>query len=84
VGNDSLLSGFTLTQGRDGYRGGGVRCELYGILSNCVLSKNIVTHGSGGGVYGGTLYNCVLTGNQVARTLEKGVGLVTQRSTIAC
>jgi len=60
--NGAGLSGFTLTNGYAAY-GGGLYCEAtYSVVSNCVLAGN---SGSdyGGGAYGGTLDNCVLTGN---------------------
>jgi len=67
VGNGSVLSGFTLTKGRalgdlpDGF-GGGVWCESFGVVTNCVLTGNSAV-GQGGGVSGGSLYHCTLTGN---------------------
>ncbi len=59
------LTGFTLTNGyvtvTNGYAqyGGGVACaSTNAFLTNCWIVGN-----SGGGAYGGTLYNCTLSGN---------------------
>jgi hypothetical protein len=61
--NGAALVGFTLTNGVAGV-GAGLYCEsTSAVLSNCVLSGNSATNGSGGGAYGGTLNNCTLTGN---------------------
>jgi hypothetical protein len=63
------LSGFTLTNGFDYSRGGGLVCETTNALvSNCLLTGNAVFGRDGwdvygGGAYGGTLNNCVLKGN---------------------
>ena len=59
VGNDCVLTGFTLTNGW-GYApgGGGIYSDGFGTVSNCVITGN-----GGGGVYGVTLYDCTLTGN---------------------
>ncbi len=73
------LTGFTLTNGYChvyGMNGGGVLCNTNAFLTNCVISGNSVRGVAvlsgrhalfmpslGGGVYGGTLYNCILTGN---------------------
>lgn len=68
--NDSVLLGFTLTNGcpsptpEGSSYGGGVRgATSSSVLSNCVLTGNSAFAG-GGGAYGGTLYNCLLMGNQ--------------------
>ena len=63
------LEGFTLTGGRthnneefDGDEdGGGAYCAA-GILTNCVIVSNMA-HNAGGGVFGGTLYRCVISKN---------------------
>lgn len=71
--NGASLIGFTLTNGATRWvssdptfaeaSGGGVWCESRNVvISNCVVTGNSA-HGSGGGVYGGTLYNCRLEGN---------------------
>jgi hypothetical protein len=70
VGSDCVLVGFTLTNGATRAQGnldkeqsgGGVWCETSGVLSNCVLAGNLCRD-SGGGAYGGTLDNCVLSIN---------------------
>jgi hypothetical protein len=70
------LSGFTLTNGRAHY-GAGLFCESTNtMVSNCVVSGNSVSVNvyvprnqtfvmsiSGGGAYGGTLNDCILSGN---------------------
>jgi len=74
VGTNATLAGFTLTNGatRLGwawdwdslaeYGGGGVWCDVGGVVSNCTLSSNSADY-AGGGAYGGTLNNCTLSGN---------------------
>lgn len=67
----AVLSGFTLTNGAtrtngdSGFEqsGGGVCCEPGGsaVVTNCALLGNSAQFG--GGACGGTLCNCVLTGN---------------------
>lgn len=73
LGTNAVLSGFTLTNGfganncryyRDEGLGGGVYAEASAVVTNCVITGNYAGHG--GGAYGGTLYNCTLSGN-VAR-----------------
>jgi hypothetical protein len=73
VGPNSVLAGFTLTngQGRIGgditneESGGGAWCATGGVVSNCFIigNKANTSAGQGGGVYGGTIYNCVITNN---------------------
>lgn len=68
----ATLSGFTLTKGSttkslviglDVDVGGGVYCaSTNAVVTNCVLMGNSAAQ-RGGGAYGGTLYNCTLTGN---------------------
>ena len=70
VGANAVLEGFTLTNGAtrssgdldQEESGGGAWCELFGVLSNCVLSGNSA-YGFGGGSVYGALYNCTLSGN---------------------
>jgi hypothetical protein len=53
------LSGFTVTHG-----GVGVWCPTTNaFLTNCVIENNRASGSFGGGVNGGTLYNCVLANN---------------------
>ena len=53
------LTGFTLTNGQ-----GGVDCTSpNAFLTNCVIVGNSASYA--GGAFGGTLYNCTLTGNRV-------------------
>ncbi len=56
LGDNALLSGFTLTNGS-----GGVWCESDGIVTNCLITGNSAD--TGGGASGGTLYNCTISGN---------------------
>jgi hypothetical protein len=66
LGTNATLSGFTVTNGSQWDYGRGVFCEsATAIVSNCVIAGHRSV-GQGGGVSGGTLYNCVLTGNSVA------------------
>ncbi|MGI6088202.1 MAG: immunoglobulin domain-containing protein [Kiritimatiellia bacterium] len=68
-----VLQGLTI---RNGYSvitsspidhyGGGVYClSTNALIENCVISANR-TEGSGGGVYGGTLKNCTISGNMAS------------------
>ena len=68
------LSGFTLTNG-NAYSGGGVWCaSTDAVLTNCVIVGNSAWGSGrgasveGGGVYGGTLYDCALSGNTAVQT----------------
>ena len=79
VGSNSVLSGFTITNGQtrlnggDTIReqsGGGIWCELGGAVANCLVISNFAGNGNnfqssrlGGGIYGGAISNCVLAGN---------------------
>ena len=73
LSDGASLTGFTLTDGYTRYTpglggigGSGVSCastEAY--LTNCVIAGNSAY--GGGGVLGGTLYNCTLTGNSSVR-----------------
>lgn len=77
VGISAMLSGFTLTNGHtfeyiygDYYKersGGGVWCQLYGQVSNCVIT-GCEAEEYGAGVYHGILYDCRIEGNREART----------------
>lgn len=69
---NAVLSGFTLTNGAtsapgDGNKdqsGGGAWCEdTSAILTNCVVTGNYA-YNFGGGVFSGTLENCILSGNE--------------------
>src|SRR5262249_6498826 len=60
--NLAVLQGFTLTRGSAGL-GAGVWCQSdTASVSDCQMVANIART-SGGGVYGGTIYNCALTRN---------------------
>ena len=68
--NYAVLIGFALTngatiQGGDYIRewdGAGVSCEPLAVVSNCWFINN-TAQGDGGGVYGGTIFNCGFTNN---------------------
>ncbi len=63
------LSGFTLTNGRASFRGGGVSCASSNVfLTNCVIAGNSTPLNFGGGAYEGTLYNCTLASNSASRS----------------
>jgi hypothetical protein len=75
--NGASLDGFTLRMGasRSAFEvgqgtqasGGGIWCESNGaFISNCVVS-GCTSSQIGGGVFKGTLYNCVLADNKVTR-----------------
>jgi hypothetical protein len=69
LATNAVLSGFTVTNGLAA-NGAGVLCERTAVLTNCVIAGNGANLGyyaggsSGGGVAGGTLFNCVLTRNR--------------------
>jgi hypothetical protein len=72
VGSNSVLSGFTLTNGHartsgdvtNEQSGGGIWCENGGMVTNCVVAGNsTAASGRGGGIYGGTVYDSTLTNN---------------------
>ena len=72
--NGTSLAGFWLRHGAADVFGGGVFCASSDVfLTNCVITDNSVytnsngsVIGSGGGVYGGTLYNCLVASNSAA------------------
>jgi PKD repeat protein len=74
----AVLSGFTLTNGYThdsdsggiSERGGGAWCASGAVLTNCVIVGNRAV-GDGGGVYGGTLYRCVITGNSTQESRNR-------------
>jgi len=70
VGSNSVLSGFTITNGHaQGLTGGGVLCQPGGMVANCLVISNSVNSpgtyigGFGGGIYGGMISNCTLAFN---------------------
>lgn len=71
--NGTSLSGFCLRNGAD-LSGGGVLCASPDVfLTNCLIMGNAAransdrfTTGTGGGVNGGTLYNCMIVSNSAA------------------
>ncbi len=63
LGNGAVLSGFTLTNGLStGVGGGCVACSAQSFITNCIIAGNYAC--DGGGVSGGTLWNCNLKGNE--------------------
>jgi hypothetical protein len=62
VENHSILSGFTLANGRTpvgsdaGESGGGIWCEPFGVVSNCVVVSN-TAYWRGSGVFQGIVFN---------------------------
>ncbi len=72
--NGTRVAGFWLRHGAADIFGGGVFCASSDVfLTNCVITDNTVytnsngsVIGSGGGVYGGTLYNCLVASNTAA------------------
>ena len=77
VGSNSLVSGFTITNGHartsgnltNEESGGGIWCATGGAVVNCLVVSNFANFpgtysgGYGGGVYGGTISNCTLMDN---------------------
>ena len=66
VGDNAVLSGFTLTNGEtlsdgyySGYDGGGAFYESSGVLNNCTLTSNPAWYAGGAGG-GSTLSNCIV------------------------
>src|SRR5208337_2524720 len=70
--NNAMLLVFTLTNGSscgpvdsppyEEMQGGGVWCESSSaVVSNCIITGNAAVHG--GGAQGGTLINCLFSGN---------------------
>ncbi len=72
--NGTSLAGFWLRHGSADVFGGGVFCASSNVfLTNCMITdnsvysfSNLVARGTGGGVYGGTLYNCLVASNSAA------------------
>ena len=73
--NGAVLTGFTLTNGSTIFSpnnyldssGGGVFCAGSGaVITNCILAGNIAAN-LGGGAFGGTLINCLLTNNTASQ-----------------
>jgi hypothetical protein len=71
MGNNAVLSGFTLTNGEAGWgnnlNGGGVSqvssISAAGTVTNCVLINNLSTNGVGGGAFRVRLADCQIIGN---------------------
>jgi hypothetical protein len=72
LADGAVLSGFTVTNGEAmglygggnfDHQGGGIYCQSgSSVVSNCVIAGNVAFY-VGGGVYGGTLNNCTVSGN---------------------
>ncbi len=68
--NGAMLVGFTVTNGHTqsswtvplAATAGGVFCETWSSVSNCVITGNVGSWG-GGGTHQGTLYDCRVVGN---------------------
>ncbi|OQX72237.1 MAG: hypothetical protein B6D61_14510, partial [Bacteroidetes bacterium 4484_249] len=60
----TIISGFTITNGNaKNEDGGGIHCSgATPVIKNCEISGNIA-HLYGGGVYRGTIYNCIIKEN---------------------
>ncbi len=65
LGGSAVLSGFTLRNGKAD-SGGGVYAAAYGVVTNCIVIDNSA-QGDGGGISGGTLHDCSLSGNSAQR-----------------
>ncbi len=71
VGNDAVLSGFTLTNGHThatgdlsrARSGGGAWSENLGVISNCVFTGNLADQRGGGAMFG-LVYACTFTNNR--------------------
>jgi hypothetical protein len=83
LADGAVLTGLTLQNGATlttwGYdteqSGGGVWCASTNtVVTNCVLNGNSAA-GAGGGAYGGTLNNCVVTANSITTTNGRGGGV---------
>lgn len=60
--NGASISGFTLTDGADFSNGGGIYCvSSNAFVFDCLIISN--TAGRGGGGFGGTYSNCIISGN---------------------
>jgi hypothetical protein len=78
VGSNAVLMGFTLTNGNgtgvfsgditNEQSGGGAWCASGGVVSNCVIVGNEAnpSSGLGGGVFGGMIYNSMISNNVAA------------------
>jgi len=70
LGENALLSGFTITNGHtdisgdesDWQSGGGAWCESSSLISNCIIVANSANV-NGGGVMGGNIADCTLQNN---------------------
>jgi hypothetical protein len=77
--NGATLFGFTLTDGASRSEGGGIFSESTASVTECLITGNNVGYGgSGGGAFGGTLENCVISSNSA--TSGGGVSLATLKN----
>jgi len=71
VGSNSVLYGLTITNGQTAgsgdltneESGGGLWCQKGGVVSNCIVTANLSQVGHGGGIFGGAIFNTLLTNN---------------------
>jgi len=65
-GENSVVSGFTITNGYDSWGGGGIFCSSFPTIINCNISAN-TTGRYGGGIFcefsSPIITNCTITGN---------------------
>jgi hypothetical protein len=65
LGSNAVLSGFTVTGAVVDIKGAGVYAEPGAQINRCIIRGN-TTSRDGGGVYGGSLTNCLLAGNSAS------------------
>jgi hypothetical protein len=86
VGSNSILSGFTLTNGHgrtigdvtNEQSGGGAWCEAGGVISNCIVTGSSAgggANGYGNGIYGGVIWNSIITNNNSGYVGVRGGGV---------
>ncbi|HEX4264700.1 MAG TPA: choice-of-anchor Q domain-containing protein [Verrucomicrobiae bacterium] len=84
--NGARIDGFTLTHGTAGFGGGAFCASTNEVISDCQLLNNLANGGQGGGVYGGIVTNCMLSGNTATGppTVNIGGGAASQSFLINC
>ena len=82
-GYNTVISGFTITNGRVGNsNGGGVYCsDKTPLIINCIISENSADYG--GGTHRGTVNNCTITGNSASGDGGGNFGSTLNNSTIS-
>ena len=74
LGNRASLAGFSLIEGAAGDYGGGLFCASSAeTASNCIIAFSASGYG-GGGVFGGTLNNCIICSNSTSYFPFSGSG----------